>query len=134
TSNVLAIKTANTGRPKRPARTLTAGSPIFSISPHSRIDIVGFQEAFFRGTFLPFFRASESPIAMACLRLFTLPPLPPFPLRSVPFFLRRSALSTRLLAALPYLRPPDRFLLVFFFAAMERSSVESTPGALSRRV
>src|SRR4051812_17825528 len=34
---------------------------------------------FFRGTFLPFLRASDSPIAMACLRLLTLPPLPPRP-------------------------------------------------------
>jgi hypothetical protein len=33
--------------------------------------------AFFLGTLAPFFRASESPIAIACLRLFTLPPLPP---------------------------------------------------------
>jgi hypothetical protein len=36
------------------------------------------------GTRLPSRRASESPMAIACLRLFTFPPLPPFPLRSVP--------------------------------------------------
>jgi hypothetical protein len=30
----------------------------------------------FRGTRLPFFRAFERPIAIACLRLFTLPPRP----------------------------------------------------------
>jgi hypothetical protein len=53
---------------------------------------------FFRGTFAPFFRASESPIAIACLRLFTLPPLPPLPERSVPLFFRRIALATLLLA------------------------------------
>jgi hypothetical protein len=35
----------------------------------------------FRGTFVPFLRAFESAIAMACLRLLTLPPLP---LRAVP--------------------------------------------------
>jgi hypothetical protein len=29
---------------------------------------------FFFGTLAPFFRASDSPIAMACLRLFTRPP------------------------------------------------------------
>src|SRR3569833_1327050 len=68
---------------------------------------------FFRGTFAPFLRASDSPIAMACLRLFTLPPLPPLPLFNVPFFRRCIALFTRLLAALPYFLPPD-----FFLAAM----------------
>ena len=40
---------------------------------------------------------------MACLRLFTRPPLPPLPDFSVPLFLRRIALATRLPAALPYL-------------------------------
>jgi hypothetical protein len=62
--------------------------------------------AFF-GTLAPFFRASESPIAIACLRLFTAPPVPPFPERRVPFFSRRTALSTDLPAALPYLRLLD---------------------------
>jgi len=42
-------------------------------------------------------------MAMACSRLVTRPPLPPFPERNVPRFLRRIALATRLLAALPYL-------------------------------
>jgi hypothetical protein len=37
-----------------------------------------------RGTFLPFLRASESPIAIACLRLFTFPPRPPLPRFKVP--------------------------------------------------
>ena len=40
---------------------------------------------------------------MACLRLFTRPPLPPLPDFRVPLFLRRIALATRLPAALPYL-------------------------------
>jgi len=61
----------------------------------------GFSHFFF-GTFAPFFRASESPIAIACLRLVTLPPFPPLPERSVPLFSRCIALSTLLLAALPY--------------------------------
>ncbi len=55
----------------------------------------------FRGTFAPFSRASESPIAIACSRLFTLPPLPPRPRLSVPFFRRFIALSTRLPADFP---------------------------------
>src|SRR5258708_6972623 len=67
----------------------------------------GFYDCAFFGTLAPFFRASESPIAIACLRLFTEPPLPPFPERRVPFFFRRTALSTDLPAALPYLRLPD---------------------------
>src|ERR1700722_7203621 len=72
--------------------------------------------AFF-GTLAPFFRASESPIAIACLRGFTTPPLPPFPERRVPFFSRRTALSTDLLAALPYLGPLDFLAEPAFFRA-----------------
>lgn len=62
-------------------------------------------QAFLRGTLAPFFRASESPMAIACFRLFTRPPFPAFPERSVPRFLRRIALATVLLALLPYRRP-----------------------------
>jgi hypothetical protein len=62
-----------------------------------------------RGTLAPFDRASLSAIAIACFRLFT---FAPELLRSVPFFLRRIADSTDLLAALPYLAivpsPPER--------------------------
>ena len=54
---------------------------------------------FFFGTFLPFFRASESPIAIACFRLFTLPPLP---LLSVPFFFLCMARFTSLPALREY--------------------------------
>jgi hypothetical protein len=42
------------------------------------------RRARFAGTFFPFLRALDSPIAIACLRLFTLPPLPPGPLLAVP--------------------------------------------------
>src|SRR5882762_7951687 len=72
--------------------------------------------AFFFGTLAPFSRASDNPIAIACLRLVTLPPLPALPERRVPFFLRRMALATVLPAALPYLLP-DFFLpaIEFFF-------------------
>jgi hypothetical protein len=70
---------------------------------------------FLGGTFAPFFRASDKPIAIACSRLFTLPPRPALPLRKVPFFRRRMALSTRLLAPLLYFRRLDfreeRFLV-----------------------
>ena len=62
---------------------------------------VGHAASFF-GTFAPFLRASESPIAMACLRLFTVPPFPPLPDLSVPFFFLCMALFTDLPAALPY--------------------------------
>jgi hypothetical protein len=42
-------------------------------------------------------------MAIACFRLLTVPPLPPFPDFKVPRFLRRIALRTDLLAAFPYL-------------------------------
>jgi hypothetical protein len=57
-------------------------------------------QRFRAGTRAPLRRASLKPIAMACLRLFTLPPLPPLPLRRVPRFRRRMALSTARLAPL----------------------------------
>jgi hypothetical protein len=56
----------------------------------------------FLGTFAPLFRASESPIAIACFRDVTLPPFPPLPERNVPRFSRCMALFTLVLAALPY--------------------------------
>jgi hypothetical protein len=65
-----------------------------------------------RGTFFPFARASESPIAIACFRLLTFFPEPPE--RSVPFFRFLIARSTSFDAPLLYFRPPD-----FFFVAME---------------
>src|SRR5499427_9053243 len=77
----------------------------------------------FRGTRLPFFRASESPMAMACLRLFTRPPLPPFPLRSLPRFRLRIALSTSWLALRLYFRRPFRRAI-----ANPPVSNESAPG------
>ena len=60
------------------------------------------------GTFAPFSRASERPIAIACLRLVTLRVVPPprLPLFRVPFLRRRIALSTLFPAACPYFRPP----------------------------
>jgi len=45
---------------------------------------------------------SESPMAIACFRLFTVPPLPPLPLFSVPFLRRRMALFTSFLALREY--------------------------------
>src|ERR1700710_565724 len=59
---------------------------------------------FFFGTLSPSLRASDRPMAMACLRLFTVPPLPPGPLLSVPFLRSSSAFATLLEAALEYLR------------------------------
>src|SRR3954464_5797222 len=58
-----------------------------------------FYAACFRGTFAPFLRAFERPMAMACLRLFTR--LPCF------FFLKcRISVRTSLDAFLPYFLPP----------------------------
>lgn len=84
------------------------------------------QAARLRGTLAPFFRASESPIAIACFRLVTRPPRPPLPERRVPRFSRRMALSTLLPAALPYLRPPD-FLLEAFLAGIFISLFNKKP-------
>src|SRR5882724_12155956 len=70
--------------------------PNYSDSPAIQLD-------FFLGTFAPFFRASDSPMAIAWDLLFTRPPLPPFPDFSVPCFRRVIALLTDLLAAFPYL-------------------------------
>ena len=66
------------------------------------------------GTFAPFLRASESPIAIACLRLVTRPPLPLLPLTSVPWFRFRIAVSTDSLAAAPYRRPLLRLAVLVF--------------------
>jgi hypothetical protein len=57
------------------------------------------RDVFLDGTFAPFFRASLSAMAIACLRLFT---FWPDPLLSVPFFRRRMVDSTFFDAALPY--------------------------------
>jgi len=53
------------------------------------------------GTFAPFFRASDNPIAIACFLLVTRPPCPDFPLINVPCFRRLMALSTDFDAASP---------------------------------
>jgi hypothetical protein len=60
------------------------------------------EDFFLRGTFAPARRASDSPIAIACLRLFTLRPDPP--LRSVPFLRSVIARFTFFAAVLPYFR------------------------------
>ena len=53
------------------------------------------------GTFAPALRASDRPIAIACLRLVTF--LPERPLRSVPRLRSRMTFATFFAAALPYL-------------------------------
>jgi hypothetical protein len=72
---------------------------------------------FFAGTFAPSARASDKPIAIACLRLLTF--LPERPLRNVPFLRSRIALATFF----------DAFLLYFlamrcspFACRLERGS------------
>ena len=66
-----------------------------------QVDFLFFRFDFF-GTFLPFFRASERPIAIACFRLLTFPPFPPLPRFSSPFFLRCIARFTSLPALFEY--------------------------------
>jgi hypothetical protein len=84
----------------------------------TRLQLIRIQPDFFRGTLAPFLRASERPIAIACFRLFTVPPLPPFPDFKVPRFLRRIALLTDLPAAFPYLA-----ILVSFLSRSSRDGL-----------
>src|SRR5438270_14047256 len=79
--------------------------------------------AFFLGTLAPFLRASDRPIAIACFLLFTLPPLPLRPERSVPCFFRRIALATLFPAPLLYLRPRDFFLAGIVIPFLSATSV-----------
>jgi hypothetical protein len=103
---------------ERSERDSTYGAPL-GVSGYDLFERERFRRPpfFAGGTLAPFFRASDNPIAIACARLFTLPPRPDFPLRRVPFLRRRMALSTLLLAPLLYFRR-----LVFreelFFVAM----------------
>jgi hypothetical protein len=76
----------------------------------TRIRTLAVLTGFFAGDLGAFLGASERPMAMACLRLVTRPPLPPLPERSVPRFLLRMALATVLPAPLPYLRREPGFL------------------------
>ncbi len=64
------------------------------------VDFRDLRDPFRAGTFAPVLRASLSPMAMACLRLFT---LRPEPLLRVPFLRRCIADFTRFEADLPYL-------------------------------
>src|SRR5271156_3174491 len=57
-------------------------------------------------------------MAMACLREWTVPPLPPLPDFSVPRFSRCMARSTLFAAAGPYLRVRDFLFEEDFFAGM----------------
>ena len=65
------------------------------------------------GTFFPFLRASDRPMAIACAREVTAPPCPFFPRLSEPRFSRRSARSTSFDADGLYFRVED-FLVAFF--------------------
>src|SRR3982751_1976892 len=64
-------------------------------------------------------------MAIACSRLFTLPPRPDFPRRSVPFFRRLIALLTLLPAPLLYFRrlllAVERLRVVAIAASWQRS-------------
>jgi hypothetical protein len=78
----------------------------------------------------PFLRASDSPMAIACLRLFTFGwrPLPDF---SVPLLARLTALPTLFFAALPY----RLFELVFVFgigSPDQKVGTHPCPGKLPR--
>lgn len=96
--------------------------PRATLSTLTKINFYDF-DFFLGGTLAPFLRASDKPIAIACLRLFTVPPFPPLLRFSVPRFRRLMALATVFCAPLLYLRPPD-LLLDFFFAGIHSSGFE----------
>jgi hypothetical protein len=87
-------------------------------------------QPFFAGTFLPAFRASDKPIAIACFLLFTVLPLRP--LFSFPCFIARISVSTLFPAAGEYFRADFAFPVDFFFvdfvAITSPSSVRWQPG------
>jgi hypothetical protein len=66
----------------------------------SQEDLALDRALFFFGTFLPAFLASDKPMAIACLRLFTF--FPDLPLFSVPSFFSCMARSTFFPAPLEY--------------------------------
>jgi hypothetical protein len=78
------------------------------------------QAAFFCGTLAPLRRASESPMAMACLRLFTFRPLPDF---SLPRLSLCISFSTFCCALGLYLRPLERERLRDELLRCERAEV-----------
>jgi hypothetical protein len=73
----------------------------------------------FLGTFAPSLRASERPIAMACLRLVTFLPLRP--LFSLPSFISRISSRTFSPARGLYFLAPDDFFEELFFIAIQHS-------------
>jgi hypothetical protein len=91
--------------------------------------LVVFLAAFF-GTFLPLARASESPIAMACLRLFTvLPERPLFKVPALRFFIAR---STSAEAFLEYFRAMDDLPVVGkIIVALHESSSANNPQVIA---
>lgn len=95
-----------------------------SFGPHLAFGVGYF---FFGGTFAPFLRASERPIAMACFLLFTRPPFPLLPERKVPRFFRCIALLTLLEAAFPY------FGMDFSFRSHAPALCDGAPAIPERR-
>lgn len=80
-----------------------------------------------RGTFFPFALASESPIAIACFRLFTFFPEPPE--RSVPRFRLCIARSTSFEAPLLYFLPPDFLRVAMSLSSVSEGSIEYAQGS-----
>ena len=102
----------------------TAGYFLRAVFDGERLRLV-----FFGGTLAPSLRASERPMAMACLRLVTFRPEPDF---SVPRFFSCIAFATFFDAFLPYLRPDD---FVAFFAIVTSGAskaAKSGPGKSPR--
>jgi hypothetical protein len=122
------------GRHRDAAAPVPARASRFQRDPPLRFEVRFFEpflDDFLRaGTFAPARRASESPIAMACLRLVTF--LPERPERSVPLFissmLRCTFLPAFLLVFLPAFLP-ERRELCFLRVAMSRPYSKARAGA-----
>jgi hypothetical protein len=89
---------------------------------------------FFLGTFAPFFRASDRPMAIACFLLLTRPAWPALPDRKVPLFRLCIALFTDFPAAFPYLAMFfSSFVLLFASARGATASFSDMGSAAIRR-
>src|SRR3990172_5729290 len=108
-------RASGAGSPPRRASTATR----FQAGTETR---GSFQLAFFFGTFLPFLRAPDSPMAIAFWRLVTVLPL--LPLLSVPRFFLCIARLTSFEADLEYFRA---MVVTSFDADAERRASEGVP-------
>ncbi len=108
--------------PMQPIVTSGARSKITTASDRVPRRLAALVHPFFlAGTFAPFFRAFERPMAIACFRLLAFPDLPLF---CVPAFVFSTAFFTSFFAAAPYFAIAFSFPgELFGFASFTRNSL-----------